>query len=334
MDILFDTEDEKKSSIYQQLQIIIDNAKETKGCILSVLRTALEPYWSYEDIIYFVNESSFDIEMIGKKPTIVFLLTSDSPRDMDALVSCFINQVYVANANVADKESNRRLPVDLHFVLDEFNSMVPIADINKKVSTARSRGIRFLFVVQSLAALRSTYTSDIANNIIANCHAWIVMRSAEYELHKLVQERLGKVVLPSGKEENLITIAQLNDLQVGEALLIYKGKGIFLNLPDISEYSLPFEPMEYYEAVPFENGCIENLFDVKELCFEKIAKKLGKTVEELKGNTEEKDGREICEFFQNRPKRLDALVNAIDKKIEEMEEEMEEEKSLKDENEV
>jgi len=283
--LIFNNSKLRATPMYQRLSILYDNAKDTGNCVLSLIRTGLENFYAYDDVIRFVGTSSFNIEEFGTTPTAVFLLTSDTQKDMDPLVANFFEQAYMANVMVADRIRGRRLPFSLHFIIDEFNSLTPINDISKKISTSRSRGIRFTLVVQSYAALRSVYGDDIAKNIIINCGAWCIMRSSEYEVHRLVQERLGEVVLPSGKKDWLITIAQLNRLKLGEAIIVYKGEACFTELPDISEYKIPIKPLELYEGEEFFHE-LPKVFNTISCTHKIIAMREGKTVEEMKKEAE------------------------------------------------
>ncbi len=253
-DVMFDTEESKMSSAYQQLQVIFENAKDTRMSVLSVLRTALEPYMSYKDIIDFTSESTFDI-----------------------------------------------------------------------------RGLRFLFVVQSLAALRQNYSKDEANNIITNCASWLLMRSSEYEIHRLVQERLGYAVLPSGREIHLVSISEMNEIRFGEVLFVHKGKGIFVRLPDISEYKLPYVPLRCYVPKSDNKNIGERIWDIKDWCYKKMAKQRKIGVGNLKNkNPETINKKSDKNKIGDKSIDIDALIAEIDKKLEELEAEEKAQKEAKE----
>lgn len=344
----FDTEEMKQTAEYQQLQVIIENAKDTRDCVMSIFRTALEPYATFDDVVHMVSGSNtFDIMEIGEKPTAVFLITSDSQKYADALVSTFFDQVYCALVSFADDKPDRQLPVTTHFVIDEFSSLAPIIDMQRKISMARSRGIRFLLVVQSLAALRAVYSKDVADNILTNAANWVYLNSGEIEFQRLIQERLGYIHMPSGREEYLVSLADLNNLTLGQALCIHRGKAFYVDLPDISEYKLPFEPLKFFcNSKNIERKSFV-LFSLREFFYEKISKETGLSVETLKTGKESKEKTENSEMekvLENKEKMpeilwtpepfdIDQLFHSIDDKLEELEKK-EERKKLKKEQKI
>ena len=299
----FDCSELKNTDEYRQLKTVLTNARDTRLCILSVLNAGAQKYTIYKEMSDFLSvPSSFDVYTVATQPTLVFIKSSDTDSEMDSMVSACVDQIYGALTTYADETPKRKVPVPCYFLIDECANSCPILDMNKKIATARSRNIHFVLVVQSIAGLRAAYGSDVVNSILTNTSTWVYLRSNEPELLSIIQERLGNVVLPNGRVEPLVSFSDLNELPMGQALILYKGRGFFVeDLPDISEYDLPFEPLEYIPKKPVEREVSQSIWSMKEYVYAKYAKKYNlslhtiMTGDGLQPPVEEKIGRKSGE---------------------------------------
>lgn len=69
------------------------------------------------------------------------------------LVTIIVGLLYKELVKLANSKENKKLPVQIDSLLDEFANCPPLADIEALVSVARSRGMRFHFFIQSFPNL-------------------------------------------------------------------------------------------------------------------------------------------------------------------------------------
>ena len=76
--------------------------------------------------------------------------------------------------------------------MDEFGNLPKFENIEGMVTVARSRGIRFLFVLQSFSQLTAKYGKDIGDIIKTNCNVKIFIGSDDSETRKEFSELCGQ----------------------------------------------------------------------------------------------------------------------------------------------
>ena len=113
--------------------------------------------------------SEFNLTDVAKKPTALFIIVPDEDNSYYQLVTIILGMLIKDLSNFANlPENNGTLPVKVEWILEEFASIPPIRDIQVSVSVARSRGMRYIFFIQSFAQLDQIYGKEIASIIIDN----------------------------------------------------------------------------------------------------------------------------------------------------------------------
>ena len=59
-----------------------------------------------------------------------------------------------------------RLPVETTLILDEFTNIGKILDLQKKISTTRSRLLNLCLIFQNIAQLKNRYDNDVWQEIL------------------------------------------------------------------------------------------------------------------------------------------------------------------------
>ena len=159
-----------------------------------------------------LSHSDFDMKDIGRSKTAVFIVVQDEKKTYHSLVTIFIKQVYETLIDVA-QESGGKLPFRTNFILDEFANMPPLKDVTTMVTAARSRAIRFSFIIQNFAQLYQVYGKENGETIKGNCGNIVYLISSELaaleELSKMCGEKKSKE-----KEKTSSTpLATVSDLQ-------------------------------------------------------------------------------------------------------------------------
>ncbi len=191
-----------------------------------------------------LSNSTFNIEDLTTRPTALYIITDDTSTTCDAIVSIILSQIKQYLVDFAYKNQRGELNRRVNFLLDEFVT-IPFNndDINRSLSTLRSRKIRFYLCIQSIAALKHRYPEY--ESLLANCGNILFMGSTEMELLKRVSEQCGKTnITPDGSEKPLISPAELmtlrKDWYFKEALYLNLSKSIryMTMLPSIEAYDL------------------------------------------------------------------------------------------------
>lgn len=217
------------------------SAPKTQASIVVTLFSMLSRFILAPSLSAMLSQNTFDIDKIGKEPTIVYIIMPDEKSTMQFLVSTFIKQVYERLICIAQECSNHTLPVRVNFILDEFGNMPKIEDCTNMLSAARSRNIRFVLIAQSKRQLKSLYEEN-AETIISNCENIYFLAGRESELLNELSGICGTYEDDNGIRQPIIPPDRLMRLskEKGEVLVIAGRKPAFISrLPDISQY--PFE---------------------------------------------------------------------------------------------
>ena len=190
----FDMKD-PNSSAYINASSTINAPVDTRGSILSVLRQKIKLFASRENLSEMLSHSDFDMHDIGKKKTAVFLVIQDEKKTYHSLLTIFLKQCYETLIDVA-QESGGKLQFRTNFIMDEFANMPPLKDVTTMVTAARSRKIRFTFIIQNFAQLTQVYGKENGETIKANCGNILYLISSELssldEISKLCGEEKSK----------------------------------------------------------------------------------------------------------------------------------------------
>ena len=139
-----------------------------------------------------LSYSDFDMRSIGRNKTAVFLIVQDEKKTLHPLATIFIKQCYETLIDVA-QESGGKLPYRTNFILDEFANMPPLKDVTTMVTAARSRKIRFNFIIQNFSQLNEVYGKEKAETIKGNCGNIIYLISSELAALEEISKMCGEV---------------------------------------------------------------------------------------------------------------------------------------------
>ncbi len=330
----FNTKD-PTSPAYVSASATIIAPSDTKGSILSVFKQKLRMFAARENISEMLSHSDFDFEDIGSKKTAVFIVIQDEKKTYHPLVTIFVKQCYEALVDYAQK-CGGKLPYRTNFLLDEFANMPKLSDVETMVSAARSRNMRFYFVIQNFAQLAEVYGKNTADTIRGNCGNIIYLISTELAALEEISKMCGEVKVKTGKGDKekeetrpLITVSDLQKLQMGEIILLRSRLDPFRTKVKL-DHEIDWGPL--YATASRGNDAIYpdrekkqvHIFDLKGY----VQKKKEERVNEIIGkNMGAKAPAGIPNMFgpisQNQPKRppidIEAFAKRIDARIAELE---------------
>ena len=314
---------------------------DTKGSILAVFKQRIKLFSSRENLSEMLSHSDFDMEDIGRKKTAVFIVIQDEKKTYHSLVTIFLKQCYETLIRVA-QESGGKLPHRTNFILDEFPNMPPLKDVTTMVTAARSRKIRFNFIIQNFSQLNEVYGKEKAETIKGNCGNIIYLISSELAALEEISKMCGEV--KSKKDDKtsstpLITVSDLQRMKFGSMVLLRTRcmpfkTALTPNFEMVKQdlwgknYGLAGYPQREKDAV--------KTFDLKKYVEEKRQKK----IEDMLGGkgleSNPMSPRGVPSPFGNTTKpaptkdfNVDEIVKRIDAKIAELEEEERLEKEAK-----
>jgi type IV secretion system protein VirD4 len=156
-----------------------------------------------------------DLPNIGKKKTAIFAVIPDSDSSFNFLIGMLYTQLFQQLYYQADHEYGGRLPVHVHFMMDEFANVALPDDFDMKLSTMRSREISVSIILQNLAQLKALFEKQW-ESIVGNCDTFLYLGGNEQSTHKYVSELLGKETIDtntygksSGRSGNYSTNYQI-----------------------------------------------------------------------------------------------------------------------------
>ena len=344
----FNSKDPSKPA-YINASGTVFTAEETKQGILATFKQKIKLFSSRENLSEMLSYSDFDMKDIGRKKTAVFLIVQDEKKTLHPLATIFIKQCYETLIDVA-QESGGKLPYRTNFILDEFANMPPLKDVTTMVTAARSRLIRFTFIIQNYAQLAQVYGKENGDTIRGNCNI-LYLISNELAALEEISKMCGEVKSKEKEKTSstpLVTVSDLQRLSYGEAIWLrlrmmpYKTK-----LTD--HYKMSFGKKYEKAGYPIREKKEVQLFDLKQ--YVKDMKK--NQMQQMLGDIG--DGPEINPMPFGLPGlggmnggtnpfissnnempqtfNVDDLVKRIDAKIAELEEEEKQEKAAQEKQE-
>lgn len=149
--------------------IFAQGSDTMKASVLTGLGTRLQAFQN-ELVQKVTAESDIDLTLPAKEKCAYFVISSDMDGGTyDFLSSLLYTFLFIKLVRYADSTNSGKCDVDVFFLLDEFANIGTIPDFEKKISTARSRGIGIFPVIQSLAQLENRYPGGKDQEIIGNC---------------------------------------------------------------------------------------------------------------------------------------------------------------------
>ena len=132
-----------------------------------------------------------NLPSLGEKKVALFALIPDNDTSYNFLVSILYTQLFQQLFYTADYKYSGRLPVHVHFLMDEFANVSLPDDFENILSVMRSREISVSIILQNLAQLKALFEKKW-ESIMGNCDEFLYLGGNEQGTHKYVSELLGK----------------------------------------------------------------------------------------------------------------------------------------------
>ena len=135
-----------------------------------------------------------DLPSLGEKKVALFALIPDNDTSYNFLVSILYTQLFQQLFYLADHKHGGRLPVHVHFLMDEFANVSLPDDFDKILSVMRSREVSVSIILQNMAQLKALFEKQW-ESIVGNCDQFLYLGGNEQGTHKYVSELLGKATI-------------------------------------------------------------------------------------------------------------------------------------------
>lgn len=132
-----------------------------------------------------------DLWSIGEKKTAVFGVIPDNDSSFNFIIGMLYTQLFQQLYFQADVVHDGRLPVHVHFVMDEFANVALPDEFDKLLATMRSREISVSIIIQNLAQLKALFEKQW-ESIVGNCDEFLYLGGNEQSTHEYVSKLLGK----------------------------------------------------------------------------------------------------------------------------------------------
>lgn len=273
------------------------SAEDTKQGVLSTFKQKIKLFASRDNLSEMLCHSDFEMKDIGRKRTAVFMIVQDEKKTLHPLATIFIKQCYETLIDVA-QESGGKLPYRTNFILDEFANMPPLKDVTTMVTAARSRLIRFTFIIQNYAQLTQVYGKENAETIKGNCNIMYLISSelsALEEISKLCGEKKSKEKDKTSSTP-LVTVSDLQRLQQYESISL-RLRTMPFKTKLIPNYQMNWGKKYKKATFPERERKQVELFDIRE--YVKNMKK--KKMSEMIGNMNNDDSLQTPHFPNGMP---------------------------------
>lgn len=199
-----------------------DYGSKSKDSLTSILNASDNTYKSitavfgekmslFDDVnvANVTSDSDFDFDLLGREATALFIIVPDEDKMYFTLVTIIVGLLYKELVKLANSKENKKLSVQIDWLLDEFANCPPLADIEALVSVARSRGMSFHFFIQSFSQLDNVYGKEVAQIILDNC-GLIYLKTNTQDTAEQISKRLGKTTISSSSISQSLSLLDYN----------------------------------------------------------------------------------------------------------------------------
>ena len=185
---------------------ILSSSENTYKSITSVFNEKMSLFDDI-NVANITASSDFPFDILGRKATVLYVIVPDEDKTYFSLVTMLVGLIYKELVKLANIQEDKMLPVQIDFLLDEFANCPPLLDpsIEKMVSVARSRGMRFHLYIQSFSQLDSVYGKEIAQAVLDNC-GLTYLKTNTQETADAISRRLGTKTIESNSVNYSISL--------------------------------------------------------------------------------------------------------------------------------
>ena len=165
-------------------------AAKTLKSIQITLAARLEKF-NLNSLASLTSTDELELNKFGEKKSVLFAIIPDNDTSFNFIVSILYTQLFQQLFETADSKYKGRLPVHVHFIMDEFANVSLPDDFAKILSVMRSREVSVSIILQNMAQLKALFKDDW-EGIVGNADTFLYLGGNEQSTHRYVSEMLGK----------------------------------------------------------------------------------------------------------------------------------------------
>lgn len=158
---------------YDAYATFVQGSANLRGNVITNLANRLQVLTS-PPITALTSTSDVDFSLLGKKPCLYFLVTSDQHETLKFIASLCFSFAFLDLVDYADSLLSRKLPVPVTILLEEAANIGEIPNLSKYLNTCRSRRIDIKMCVQNIGQLRDIYGENLTDSIMSACATSVV----------------------------------------------------------------------------------------------------------------------------------------------------------------
>lgn len=209
---------------------LFSKADKVKGNAVLGLGTRLQ-IMQNEKVQKITSYREFDLTLPGKEKCAYFCITSDQDSTYDVLATLFVSFLCIKLVRFADRQESRKLPVPVHFILDEFPNIGVVPDFKKKLATARSRDLGMSIMYQNIPQLQNRYPDGQWEEILGGCDTSLFLGCNDMTTATYFSNRSGEVTVGVASIRKNLSSMRMSDYVPDYSETSSVGKRMLL-LPD------------------------------------------------------------------------------------------------------
>ena len=210
---------EMLDSIFERLPVdhpargpyqLFAKAEKVKGNAVLGLGTRLQIIQN-KLVQQIISHKDIDLTLPGKQKCAYFCITSDQDSTFDVLATLFTSFLIIKLVRFADRTKERKLPIPMNLILDEFPNIGVVPDFKKKLATARSRAIGIAILFQNIPQMQNRYPDNQWEEILGGCDFSIFLGCNDMTTAEYYSARTGGITVEvSSIRKNYNTIRATN----------------------------------------------------------------------------------------------------------------------------
>ena len=189
---------------------LFSKAEKVKGNAVLGPGTRLQ-IMQNEKVQKITSYSEIDLTLPGKEKCAYFCITSDQDSTYDVLATLFVSFLCIKLIRFADSQPDRKLPVTVQFILDEFPNIGVVPDFKKKLATARSRGLGMSIIFQNIPQLQNRYPDGQWEEILGGCDISLFLGCNDMTTATYYSERSGDVTVGGSSVRKNLSTMRMSD---------------------------------------------------------------------------------------------------------------------------
>ena len=150
--------------------------------------------FNLDTLASITQNDEMELWSLGERKTAIYAVIPDNDSSFNFIIGMLYTQLFQQLYYQADVVHSGRLPVHVHFVMDEFANVALPDEFDKLLATMRSREISVSIIIQNMAQLKALFEKQW-ESIVGNCDEFLYLGGNEQSTHEYVSKLLGKATI-------------------------------------------------------------------------------------------------------------------------------------------